>query len=365
MVYRLLVYNIDNQSSNKFDISQADSFGWAVNGDFLGSFSPNDSNFMCGNPKYYVAMMDSSLKPIPTILSVYGTVDYDVQGAYPQWSSDTSFVFLSTNRSIIAEYFLKSGRIDTLVSITNNEEVLGFAYNLEYEILAYSVTNYDHSTRRDPSLIYFHYKNSDNDSLIYSPLRDHPEDEPCWTAGYRGIISLSWSPDNKNLSFLGFQFFDLPGAGIYIYSLDSNRTYKATECNGITGYRMRWANNDTLIYVDAHYLLIYGMDVSSISTSVEQELEDELITEFNISNYPNPFNPTTVISYQLSGTSKVRLKIYDTLGREITTLIDNEMTAGEHKTEFDARRYNLSSGAYYYELKINNHHSVKKMMVIK
>ena len=65
-------------------------------------------------------------------------------------------------------------------------------------------------------------------------------------------------------------------------------------------------------------------------------------------NYPNPFNPTTTISYQLSANSKVNLKIYDILGREILTLADGEQQAGYHQEVFDAGR--LASGVYIYRM---------------
>ena len=65
-------------------------------------------------------------------------------------------------------------------------------------------------------------------------------------------------------------------------------------------------------------------------------------------NYPNPFNPTTTISYQLSANSKVSLKIYDILGREVMTLADGEQQAGYHQEVFDASR--LASGVYVYRV---------------
>jgi hypothetical protein len=65
-------------------------------------------------------------------------------------------------------------------------------------------------------------------------------------------------------------------------------------------------------------------------------------------NFPNPFNPTTVISYQLSVVSKVSLKVYNMLGQEVATLIDGTRLAGYHQETWDAARY--SSGAYVYQL---------------
>lgn len=65
-------------------------------------------------------------------------------------------------------------------------------------------------------------------------------------------------------------------------------------------------------------------------------------------NYPNPFNPATTISYQLSVDSKVSLRIYDVLGREVATLVGAEQTAGYHQETWNAAPY--SSGMYIYQL---------------
>ena len=80
-------------------------------------------------------------------------------------------------------------------------------------------------------------------------------------------------------------------------------------------------------------------------------------------NYPNPFNPTTVISYQLSALSYVTLKVYDVLGREVATLVNEQKDAGEYKVIFDASTY--PSGVYFYRITTGNYSSVKKMLMIK
>ena len=95
--------------------------------------------------------------------------------------------------------------------------------------------------------------------------------------------------------------------------------------------------------------------------------------EFSLlQNYPNPFNPTTTIEYTIPAVVKenfpsllqnVQLKIYDILGREVSTLINNKQKTGNYKIVFDAS--NLSSGIYYYSLRINNNVSSKKMVFLK
>lgn len=83
-------------------------------------------------------------------------------------------------------------------------------------------------------------------------------------------------------------------------------------------------------------------------------------------NYPNPFNPTTIISFTINeamSQQKVSLKVYDVLGNEISTLINNYMNSGKHKISFDAS--NISSGVYFYQLRVGNIIRSEKMVVIK
>ena len=80
-------------------------------------------------------------------------------------------------------------------------------------------------------------------------------------------------------------------------------------------------------------------------------------------NYPNPFNPTTTIEYYVPVDTKVTLKILDILGREVTTLVNEEVTAGKHKVIFDAS--SLSSGIYIYQLRTNDKIITRKMMLLK
>ena len=85
-------------------------------------------------------------------------------------------------------------------------------------------------------------------------------------------------------------------------------------------------------------------------------------------NYPNPFNPSTVISYQLPADGFVTLKVYDVLGREVRTLVDEAKTTGRYEAKFDAS--NLASGIYFYRVNITdnngkNYISTKKMLMVK
>jgi hypothetical protein len=80
-------------------------------------------------------------------------------------------------------------------------------------------------------------------------------------------------------------------------------------------------------------------------------------------NYPNPFNPTTVINYQLPVASHVVIRVYDILGREVTTLVNEQKPAGSYQVDFDAHL--LSSGVYFYRLQAGSFTETKKFVLVK
>jgi len=80
-------------------------------------------------------------------------------------------------------------------------------------------------------------------------------------------------------------------------------------------------------------------------------------------NYPNPFNPATIITYQLPKSGSVTLKIYDMLGKEVKTLVNEQKEMGRYTVQFDAS--SLASGMYVYQLRANDYTSTKKMLLLK
>lgn len=83
-------------------------------------------------------------------------------------------------------------------------------------------------------------------------------------------------------------------------------------------------------------------------------------------NYPNPFNPSTVISFHLPFSDNVSLKIFDLLGNEISTIIDNEFKeAGFHQYNISIEKYSLTSGVYFYQLRTSDRKETKKMVVLR
>jgi len=84
-------------------------------------------------------------------------------------------------------------------------------------------------------------------------------------------------------------------------------------------------------------------------------------------NYPNPFNPSTIIRYQLSANSSVKLEVFDMIGRRVASLVNAEQAAGRYEVNFNAS--NLSSGVYFYRLQATSlqgsYTKMMKMLLVK
>jgi len=131
--------------------------------------------------------------------------------------------------------------------------------------------------------------------------------------------------------------------------------------------------------IDAAFALAGGTSVEEVRAAVRQsrikwqniltdiyENNIELPKEFALyQNYPNPFNPETIISYQLPVESRVSLVVYDVLGREVVTLVDEHKQAGIYHFTFNTLNSALSTGIYFYRLKTDGFSQTKKMILLK
>lgn len=108
---------------------------------------------------------------------------------------------------------------------------------------------------------------------------------------------------------------------------------------------------------------IGGFIKYSIPTGITP-INSNVPADFSLSqNYPNPFNPSTTIKFALPKSGNVTLKVYNTIGKEVETLISEEMGAGVYEVTFDASK--LNSGMYFYRLNTNGFSETKRMMLVK
>jgi spore germination protein YaaH len=111
-----------------------------------------------------------------------------------------------------------------------------------------------------------------------------------------------------------------------------------------------------------------GTKKEAVQTEVNVLLPENCVLE---QNYPNPFNPSTKISYQISKQSSVTLKVFDVLGNEVATLVNEEKQPGSYEVEFGTKNVKLSSGGqyasgvYFYQLKAGSYTTTRKMIYIR
>ncbi|MFQ5569298.1 MAG: T9SS type A sorting domain-containing protein, partial [Rhodothermales bacterium] len=115
----------------------------------------------------------------------------------------------------------------------------------------------------------------------------------------------------------------------------------------------------------ADYPGLQGKDLTSMGPiEVATESESDLPTDFVLfQNFPNPFNPTTAISFNLSRTSQVTLTIYNGVGQRVATLADRRYGTGTYVLHFDAT--GLPSGVYFYRLETDGGTTTRAMMLLK
>lgn len=153
--------------------------------------------------------------------------------------------------------------------------------------------------------------------------------------------------------------------------------YSTDGGNSFTSYNEGIDNIDRVLSMifDGEFILIgldgpglYKIKASDLGITTSVEQTEELANSFELlQNYPNPFNPSTTIKFSIPESGFVSLKVYDVLGKEVATLVNNELAAGSYSAIFDANNYsqNLSSGIYFYKLESGNFVQTKKLMLIK
>jgi len=218
-----------------------------------------------------------------------------------------------------------------------------------------------------------------------------------WNYGYRsssvGKFSIWWYADSARIDTF---FLDLPGIPLnkplqFNYYKDSNVLAGVGEANGGAQFRKDH------FYVNVYYLYSQSRDTAQIYfhsiyggysnskgvrdslvlfvhpvtgafvgsfTKVERDEVAGVPRSFALhQNYPNPFNSMTTISYEIPVRASVKLVIYNVLGQEVVTLVNEVQEPGRYNVRFDAS--GLSSGVYFYRLEAGDFVSVKKMVLVK
>lgn len=149
------------------------------------------------------------------------------------------------------------------------------------------------------------------------------------------------------------------------YSAIPNSTYTSNILDVVASHRVMYLATWNRIDQSAFSPANSGDDQFLISTTITNvATEDNLPEKFSLSqNFPNPFNPTTTISYHVPVAVYVTLKVYDMLGREVTTLVSEAKAPGRYEVKFHGTE--LSSGIYFYRLQAGIYGETRKLLLLK
>ncbi|MBN1560130.1 T9SS type A sorting domain-containing protein [candidate division KSB1 bacterium] len=198
-----------------------------------------------------------------------------------------------------------------------------------------------------------------------------------WACGLDGVIiatadgGQTWSQQNTNtFCFLyDIEFVDertgyvVGEEGTILNTLDGGLTWTPEETTtNVMFYSLSFPSISTgYVAGDRGIILKTTNGVSDVKAIQWEKNAPSSITLYQ--NFPNPFNPQTTIKFSLPSTNRVTLKVYNVLGKEVATLVDKSLQAGEHTVDFDAAH--LASGLYLYHLKAGDFAQTKKMIVQK
>lgn len=196
-----------------------------------------------------------------------------------------------------------------------------------------------------------------------------------WNVPYRmqyaALTKLNYNPDYYKTECLIINASkDNLNIVPYIYNLDSLSSYISPTSNieltfavSTTEIQKSYTKRDYLLELNGQIISVGGnMNTKKVQPKQIQTIESSKESHV-LDNYPNPFNPSTKISYILSNPGLVSIEVFDVLGRVVRTLVNEFKYQGSYTIEFDAS--SLSSGIYFYRFKTGNTNTVKKMMLIK
>jgi photosystem II stability/assembly factor-like uncharacterized protein len=161
-------------------------------------------------------------------------------------------------------------------------------------------------------------------------------------------------------------FVGTSGQGVFV-SLNSGTSWTAIDTGLTDGYIYCFAENGSTLFAGSSNGEIWSLPISAIMakvTGIKGRSQYGAPDRFALfQNYPNPFNPTTKISYRLSSANYVSLRVYDELGNQVATMVNEFKPAGTYDVTFDASKY--ASGIYFCQIKVGEYSSTRKMVFLK
>jgi len=154
---------------------------------------------------------------------------------------------------------------------------------------------------------------------------------------------------------------DTSGHGFILHTEDGADTWQPQVENLSAPLNALYVKNGQAWAVGGHGLILKTNNLVTWSNPSTGQIYP--LTYHLGQNFPNPFNPSTTIEFTLPKSEYVELKVYNILGKEVSTLVSNKLNQGNHTYTFDGK--NLASGIYYYQLVAGDYREVKKMILLR
>ena len=196
--------------------------------------------------------------------------------------------------------------------------------------------------------------------IVYSFLRPYINSNGLTVVNFSNSTqSVTLDLTSTNLKFTGgFK----PGNTYWVNDLYNDTSFQVLGSN-LSSFNVNLSAYGSSIYtISAQEEMVVIPSLPPI-VSVDEQVNNTPEDFQLFQNYPNPFNPSTTIRYSVSSAQLVTLKIFDVLGREVSTLVNEEKPSGSYEVEFDASK--LSSGIYFYQLNAGDFHETKKMILLR
>ena len=308
--YEIYIMNRDGSNQQRLTTTVGLDLhpAWSPDGSKIAFFSERDGN-------YEIYVMDTNgLNQTRLTFNIW-------QDQLPDWHPDgTKILFSSNPAGTHGIYIMNSDGTDIQPVNDGPIQELDGEWSPDGMKIVF-VKMIDWNSQRDVWLM-----DSDGSNEVQLTTNPAIDEDACW------------SPDGMKIAFQS----------------DRNGFYQLFTMNPDGGEQTVIPNSQ------GDYWPSWGIDTTQTGLYYNQE------SRFGFQlyqNYPNPFNPTTTIKYQIPELSFVTIKVFDVLGNEITTLVNEEIAEGSYEIDFNAS--GTTSGMYFYQLKTENYSESKKMIVLK
>ena len=188
-------------------------------------------------------------------------------------------------------------------------------------------------------------------------LAFHSDDGGSWASGW-AVDDVVLGEGGASRDLLGYNLYEEGNPNPLNSDLLTNTNYL------ITGVSQEdHSYHVTTVYTSGESLPSNTFDL--LYTGINEDL---ISNDYHLSAYPNPFNPTTTISYNLATESKVELNVYNSKGQKVKKLVSDQLLAGQHSIVWNGKDDSgkpASSGVYFYKMKASNYTATKKMILMK